>query len=386
MLFYILTILLGFFLDLGKKGDPRKKVYRKLFVLWLFIFLCFGYMTGSDWRDYEFEFSNMESLSDSRWINEMGFSFIFLCLKKLIGDYWLVAGILKCLFLYTFLRFLRKVTPYWLSAVSLLITGSLSFLLIDNPLRFMTALILVNVSMELCLNRKTGWAVALIILSFFIHNACIFFLILIPALRHAGKIYSWNKGSIVIVFFVVLALSTSVQAIENLRLFMVALAIKLGGNSEHLANYAVSSNSSFFTLGNLMSIIMFFVILFTRDVVVRRSENGRLIYGMAISFTILSKLFLIIPTGFRLAIPFGFFYMIYIVHLIRSGHLYSWIFIAYTSLSFPMSLWDSYKFIPYSNSIPYILTQHLDYSTRSEHNIEAYEKRTGRTYEGVYSE
>lgn len=383
MLFYIITILLGFAFDY-KGGTKRvNNTYRRLFVLWLYVFLCFGYMTGSDWRNYEQQFDYMQTIQDLGWVTEWGFSFIFLMLKKVFVDFWLVIGLLKCLYLYTLIRVVKLITPYWLSVVSLFITGGLGFMLIDNPLRFMTALILVNIAMELCLKNKRVAAFLLAFLSFIIHNASVFFVVLIWFMLKAEKIAKWNKMLVVCLFLAITVVSSSTQLIESLRSMMVSAAGLLI-SSKSYSSYTVENNAVFFSLGNLVSIIMFFIVILTRDIVVRQNENGRFIYGMTITYCILNKLFLIIPTGFRLTIPFAIFYMVYMVNLIRSKSILKWVFILYVSFSYPPDLWNTYKYIPYSNSIPYIVMGHKDYETRYRHNIEAYQKRTGKYYNGDF--
>lgn len=384
MLFYIITVLLGIALDFKLGKGEIGNTYRKVFVVWLYIFLCFGYMTGSDWRDYELSYNFMETINDLDFSNEVGFNFIFFILKKVFVDFWIVVGLLKCLYLFTLIRVVKALTPFWLSVVSLMVTGDLAFVLIDNPLRFMTALILVNLSMELCLNKRYWIGVLLVFLSFFLHNASLFFVLLIPCFRFAEIIAKWKKLLIISLYALVVVVSFNPLIIETMRQFMISMAKGFNESVGTYSAYTVESNASFFSLGNLAGIVLFFVVIFTRDVIVMNYNNGKFIYGMTIIYAMLSKLLFIIPTGFRLAIPFGLFYMVYMVYLIRSKSVMKWAFIAYISLSFPLNFWDTYKYIPYSNSIPYIIAGHKDYHERSMHNINAYKKRVGKSYDGIY--
>lgn len=48
---YILTFILGFYID--QLSPIKYKKLRVLYIVWLFIFLCFSYTNGSDWRSYE---------------------------------------------------------------------------------------------------------------------------------------------------------------------------------------------------------------------------------------------------------------------------------------------------------------------------------------------
>lgn len=384
MVYYILTVLIGVALDFWGGSSKSAGLTRKCFVIWLYVFLCFGYMTGSDWRTYEMQFMYMNNISDLGWLNEVGFNFLFFALKKVLSDYWLVVGVLKCLYLYTLIRVAKIITPHWLAVISLMITGNLSFMLIDNPLRFMTALVLVNMALELCLKNKIVPAFLLVFLSFFMHNTSIFYLLLIPCVLFAERIAQWNKVLLAIIYVFVLYIGSNVQIIEFMRQSMISVLINLSEDVRTYSTYEATSNASFFSLGNIFGIMMFLVILLTRDLIIWKHENGKMVYSMAIINAMLSKLLIIIPTGFRLAIPFSIFYIVYMVYLLRSTSLLKWFFVGYISISFPLNLWTTYKYIPYSNSIPYILTGHIDYNTRSRYNINAYEKRTGRTYNGDF--
>lgn len=384
MIYYILTVIIGVALDFWGGYSKSTILMRKCFVLWLYVFLCFGYMTGSDWRTYEMQYMYMNSISDLGWLNEMGFNFVFFSLKKILSDFWLVVGVLKCLYLYTLLRVAKLITPHWLAVISLMITGDLSFMLIDNPLRFMTALVLVNLALELCLKNKIALALLLVFLSFFMHNTSIFYLLLIPCVLFAERIARWNKVLLAILYVLFLYVGSSVQILEYMRQSMISFLITLSEDVRAYSAYEITSNASFFSLGNMFGVMMFLIILLTRDIIIWKHENGKMVYSMAIINAMLSKLLIIIPTGFRLAIPFSIFYIVYMVFLLRSTSLLKWFFVAYISISFPLNLWTTYKYIPYSNSIPYILTGHIDYNTRSRYNINAYEKRTGKTYNGDF--
>ena len=58
--------------------------------------------------------------------------------------------------------------------------------------------------------------------------------------------------------------------------------------------------------------------------------------------------------------------------------------ILYILLAFGKKLWTVYDMIPYSNSIPYILTEHLPYSERVNYNPTEYYNRTGETPDILY--
>lgn len=383
MLFYIITILLGIILDFIPKSSTSDTC-RKIYVVWLYIFLCFGYTTGSDWRNYEIEFDYLYGIQSLKWGSEIGFNTLFYLCKVTFKDFWLSVAILKGFYLYTTIKLAEKLTPYWLSVIAFLVTGSLKFMLIDNPLRFMTALVLVNIAMMFCLDKKYTLGLVLTFVSFFFHNASLFFVFMIPFMIYAKRIVKSRKIVLIILYLVVSFISTNVFVIDTMRRLMVMTARYVSSGVGYYSSYEVTSNDAFFTVGNFITIAFFFIVVFTRDFIIEKYENGAFVYGMTMIYMFLSKLFLIIPTGFRLAIPFSIFYMLYFVYLIRCKHTLRWVFILYLCFSFPRDLWTTYKYIPYTNSIPYIVTGHKPYTERYIYNIDAYQERTGKAYNTIF--
>ena len=148
---------------------------------------------------------------------------------------------------------------------------------------------------------------------------------------------------------------------------------------DYSETYSVEDSSNIFALGNLLKIVFFIFILISRDKFVDKYPMSPVVYGLAVLYCILDRFFLVIPTGFRLAIPFINFYIIYFVLLLETEWKnLSKIFIFYTFLSFTKTLWTAYDLIPYSNSIPYIVMGHKDYYERHLNNVEEYRDRTGK--------
>ena len=199
---------------------------------------------------------------------------------------------------------------------------------------------------------------------------------------YAEKISTINRLLLSVIFVGVVFLSSQTAILESIRSSIISQIILIGEEMEikDYSSYAIETNRSFFTIGNILGIVFFFLVVISRDEVVDKYDNGRFIYGMAIVQMFLARLLIMIPTGFRLNIPFGMFYMLYVVYLIRSKHVFRWIFILYFCVTFPRLLWNAYVYIPYSNSIPYIIKGHKSYNERSIYNFDAYQKRTGKSF------
>ena len=88
MAIYFLFFVFCLIFALKKRGG-HVKTEEKLLLIVLGIFLCTGYMTGSDWRGYELDYYDVNSIEDC--LSKPGeFVFYIVCmiLNKLGIDFW----------------------------------------------------------------------------------------------------------------------------------------------------------------------------------------------------------------------------------------------------------------------------------------------------------
>lgn len=375
ILLYIGTFFIGFYLDRYPLDSKYRKA-RKYFIVWLYIFLCFGYMTGSDWRGYEYHYGIPSSLVRSS--GEVGFYNMFYLVSLIFKDFWVGVGFLKCLYLYTYIRLLKQLTTNYLSVLSLSMPIFLCFMIINNPLRYMCALILIYVAISFLINKKYLLSVGIIMASCLLHTTALFFLIMIPCYIYSRKIANTNSYILVVLFILTLFISSKIGNITNIVAFFMQYTGML--NMKDYSHYMLRNEDggNFFSIGSFIQILFFIFMVFTKDSLKQKVDNGEVITGMAISYMFLQRFTLMIPTGFRLVIPFGIFYCLYVVMLKKINKRVFLLFMTIITMQFTKTLYDSYVYIPYSNSIPYIITGHEEYNVRSMYNIKAYSSRTGQ--------
>lgn len=386
-LLYLLTFLGGFLVD---KMRPNSKV-RKVFILWLYIFLCFGYMTGSDWRSYENEYIT-GSVESWNYVAEPLSLITLTKLYHIIPDFWLFLGICKCIYLYAVLRLLKRLTAMYLSASSLLMNLSLVFMLISNPLRFMLALIPVMFALDILVqiivkHNKLGkieliTICVLLIIGVLFHSASLFFLILFPILFYFRNITNYNRLALLISYIIVMFIISNIHLLNFLKEY-INLYLVMKADVKEYSSYVVETNESLFLVGNLLKILFFAIVLITRDKMKFNSNLDKFLYSSTIIYFFIERIFLLIPTGFRLTIPLTALYAVYVITLVKKEKCkaYGMLIVLYMGLSFGKMVWESFDIIPYSNSIPYILTDHKSYNERDYYNINAYQERTGLKYE-----
>jgi hypothetical protein len=378
LLLYLGTFVVGLCLD-NSRTNSR---YLRLYTLWLYIFLCFGYMTGSDWRSYELDFyytDFQDYIRNIRGLSEVGFWFVFFTLKTIFRDFFIVIGILKALYLYSLIKFLKTITDNWTASISILLPKSLVFMLIDNPLRFMTALIFVNWALYLFLQGKQKKGIVVLSMSVLFHNTCIILLPIFLFFPKFTKVLKFNNVALWVTYLAVFILFSDGGPVGSLLQQFQSRMVAFG--AKDYSAYTEIDEEAIFTLGSILSIFIFTLLLLLRKKILSL-QYGDLIFSCSVLSSFMGRILIFIPTGFRLGIPLGYFSAIAFASIIckfRSSY-YAKILLVYFLLTFSKALWTSYSYLPYSNAIPYILTSHKPYLERVEYNYSHFMQRMGNEY------
>lgn len=374
-LLYIVTFIIGFVLDNKNSSDKAKKWY----VVWLYIFLCFGYMTGSDWRGYE---ANYGSGFHRTMDTEFGWAFINDFAARIGLDFWLFAGILKCLYLFATIRITKQLTPYFTSCLSICMVTSLMFLLVNYPMRFTTGCTFLMFAVPFLFQKKIWRFILLSAIGVIFHNTvAITILFFVLCYFIPDKFLRINKYVLSIIFIVFSILASNVGNVAAIQNYVISYFVASG--TRDFASYLIEDNNSFFTIGSLINACLACFVFFIKDYFLEDDSKYKLILKFSIVSSFLFRILLIVPTGFRLTLPFSIFSAIIIVSYFYkyNRNVVKYGIIALYLVTFGKDLYTSYTYIPYSNSIPYIITQkHLPYSERSNYNYIEYEKRMVHDY------
>jgi len=380
---YIGTMLYVLLLD---RNPNTKQKQRKFVISWLYIFLCFGYMTGADWRNYEPLY--YDDLMLGKYLNEPLSWLYFKFAPLLIKDYWLSLGICKCIHLFLLIKLLKELNEHWLSILVLLFPYQVCFMLIGNPFRFMMAMSVVYVAiiMYMRYNNEHGNRVSIrvylkmvvfFVIAAMFHNSCLIMILLLPFFIYAKKIACTDNTLLVIFYIIIVLITSNVEFINKIIIGINQALIGAMAFKDYTETYLVEDNSRLLSIGNILKFFFFLFVISTKEKIVKSYPHGLLLYGLALSYCFLDRVLLLIPTGFRLAIPFVNFYITYIVLMLYTERKLSKIIVLYTFLMFTKTLWTAYDLIPYTNSIPYIIAGHKEYYERHLYNVEEYRERTG---------
>lgn len=378
MIIYLTTFILCLVADLL----PEKySLFKKGLLVWLYIFLCFGYMTGSDWRNYEliyYQYTDKELLSSQY---ERGFYYLIYFARQLITDFWIFIALVKVLYLYSVVKFIKLFTNKIFIVLALMLNVNLLFMLVDNPLRFMIGSTLLIAGTRFLLNKNIYKYIIIGLLSVFFHISLVLPFLL--GLTVYYRNYIINKGNRTLVsIYVVFGLISFFPSVLN------TISAIIAENEELVANkllyaYNIESIDSLFTIGSVLNILLFLVVLKYRDDI-RALRYGDEIFYFTLTYFFLFRILIIFPTGFRLYLHFALFYCITLATILKSIKFrkYKKILLLSIGVLLIRNLWFAYQFIPYSNSIGYIITgNHPTYNYRSNYNKLKYTERTGEVVE-----
>ena len=360
MLLYLFFFIGGMFVD-----KIKNLWFRKIFLFCFYAFFCFGYTTGSDWRAYEILYDDAANreyiLSDSLYMLYNAITSFFCAIGV---DFWLYTGLVKCVFLYSVIKTIRLFSIKYFAILSIMLPPCLLFMLIDCPFKFMMALIFILFAFQSLLKGQYKKSIILFGASLFVHFAAfVVVLIIIVGYLCRNAIPKMSVWMLFMLLVLLTMLSTILSMFTSLT-SMLASALPI--LEQKLNSYSVESTKGWLTLGTLMNVIMFFIVYYSKSCVLK-TPNGSCLYSMSIFYVLLFPIFLIIPTGFRFnmfnsmmcVIAVGVFCFSFskqrCVYL-RFRPIVLVIVMLYYSYSYIDKIYWSYAYLPYTNSISYILT------------------------------
>ena len=368
MFIYYSSVLIYFIATFFKD----KKI--KLFILvGLMIFLCAGYMCGTDWRSYEFAYNHSSLSTVNQEIFEIGYSYLQAICHTLGINFWIFHIALKSIVFFSLCYFVKVFKQNLFLFWFLFLPDMGFYLFIDCPFRNLLAAGGFFLAINLFLKRKFIIFFFITILLAQVHSSA-YFLIIIYLFSNLRA-----KNRYIILFFILSnILAYRLDLITDYILFPL-LGID-GYLGERVRTYFIQDEvwNSSVNLGTIYRIICFIIVLYNRKQIESSSVYGRYIFNLAILF------FMIYPFGMSMkmiqrflfyTMPFFIVSIEIIFHDIKllsmSLHkrLLFMIFFFWGMLVVYKNVTHDYRYIPYTNYFEYI-GGHPSYSYRSSYNIQ----------------
>lgn len=367
MLIYYGSVLICFVATFLKD----KKI--KLFILiGLMIFLCAGYMCGTDWRSYEYAYNHSSLASVNQEIFERGYSYLQAICHTLGINFWIFHIALKSIIFLSLCYFVRTFKQNLFLFWFLFLPDMGIYLFIDCPFRNLLAAGGFFGAVKLLVNRKLALFLFITILLAQIHTSAYFLIIVYLCANLNIK----NKY-IVLLFFLSNLLAYRLDLITD-YIILPLLGID-GYLGTRIRNYFMQDEfwTSTVNLGTIYRVICLIIVLYYRNTIENNSNYGRYIFNLTILF------FMIYPFGVSMKMIQRFmfytmpFFILSIEIIFQDIKLLSMsfqkkmlfmLFFLWGMLVLYKNLTNDYRYIPYTNYFQYIIDS-PDFAYRSNYNV-----------------
>jgi len=382
MYIYLFIIALLFVLSLSRVS---KEVSLGVCFL-LMLFLCFGYMTGSDWRAYESEYYDEFTVR----MVEPGYMLLSNLFSRVGVNFWVFHTLFKCLFFIVFIQFFstyvgkRKgrnrpmpvltkgqakilVRPHneFYCGLMLWVASFGLYMLINCPFRNMIACTIVIPAFTCLLQKRYVWYYVLVLLAISFHYSALLMLIL-PLV----KVDNLSTRVLVIIYVVVML----VMAIGGSHIIFTLVSRYLPPVlQERILFYEESAEGRVFSIGLIPRLLCLWGILTYRTKIVKRYTYGSQVLSFCYFYLIISLVYYAFPVLFRSALFLAPFYILGIVYVLDSMKLslkipakLVWFAIA---LAITFTTVRTSTYVPYTNILYHYVTGKMyDYDYRDKYN------------------
>ena len=358
MYIYFIPILSLFFLS---KYRISKKTERIILFL-LMIFLCFGYMTGSDWRTYETDYVD----GFTHRLVEPGYMFISNSASSLGINFWAFHIFFKCLSFILIVQLIDKLcnrNPFF--ALALWYASYGLFLFINCPFRNVIACGIGALAIIQLLDKRVILFYTLSALAMTFHLSAIILLIL-PICR-------FERFSSKLLVTLYLGLLAILLIVGSGFVYNILSALLPSFLLDRLGFYT-ESNGSLLSFGLIPRLICLYLLITYRYRIARNNKYGSAVFSMAYTSLLVSLIYYAFPMLFRSALFLSPFYVVAIFLGLQEMNIkyksilrlcISFIFLAvvYTTVR-------SVYYVPYTNIIDHAITGKLyDYEYRDNYNF-----------------
>jgi len=354
MLLYFIPILTLFYFSKFRLAQSTNFCI----VVLLMLFLCFGYMTGSDWRSYELMYYD-------GFVNrsvEPGYMFLSKLCSSLGINFWLFHIVIKCVVYGLIIWFFSIIhIGNYLFTLGLWYASYGLYMFIDCPFRNLIACGISVVAFYFLFTKNwiKYYIISFLVISFHLSGVVLFVL---PLLR-----FQYIESKKLVMFYLGILLIMAIVGPELLKSIIAYLPPIF---SERIDFY--ESSTSIISIGLIPRFICLYLIINNRNKLETNYLYGKDLFNLAYIFLLISLIYYAFPMLFRSALFLGPFYVSAIaigleneIHKKKLRFIIMGIFMAvvFTTVR-------TYKFVPYTNILYNCVTgDFYDYNYRNNYNI-----------------
>jgi len=365
---YITTsiLLLIFTLNILLKEYGYFKYINITIYIYISIFLCFSYMPGSDWRQYELLYYGKGSYENL----EIGYYIFFSLFKIFSINFWHYFILVKLiLFSATIILFnkINKNSSKNLSIMYYIIYFGI-FLWIDCPFRNLIATVIGNYAIYKYLKNDKISSILFITIAISFHRSAIilFFILILINIK-------MSKHLFIVLFIIINILFFNLNLFANIISWITSKIIFLNKYNSYIGLFLAFTKPSILSLNLVGNLIVFLMILFYYDKLCTSKYFNQLV-NLYLIYYISFRSGLVFPIMFRLQFYTAFYFCILI------GLLFTYLSSKYLKLIsilfmfilafFPLLnkiTFDS-RYIPYTNYLVELTKGDKNFDDRSSYN------------------
>lgn len=375
MVIYIIAYTTIMVASTIKKIVHTKKIVYLLLTL-LGLFLCFGYMTGSDWRQYEkiYELINLSNLATFTQGIEYSYSIIQIISKSIGLSFWHFLILLKvtCFFIIINLFIKYSIANFLLGI--LLFFGIFALdIFIDDPVRNMVSATIVLISYKYIIkNNFLKYSLLIMFACSFHMSAMIIFPIyFIRNLNLSNKLILISL--LTLILFTIVGHAFFRDIIIN-YVWNTENILSSRFNSVYLDESLYIERKSPITMGFIIHYLAYILVYYKKKEVYS-IKYGKLLFNLSYIYIIVYTLSFFVFMFFRirlfLFLPFCIMlsYLPFLYKNIISKLIAISIVIIISFFTMISTITKSYKFIPYTNHLSFLFKDKPSYLERVNHNF-----------------
>lgn len=368
MYIYFFSYFICYLVGISKQKDNAFITYS--IYIFLAVFLCCGYFCGSDWRQYEPMYYNIDFGNlFYGYFSEPGYYIYMIIFRYFDIDFWHFSIFTKLIcFILIFLLIKKYLVKNTLLGLMYFIPWYGFFLFIDCPMRNLIAISISLLAINSIISKKPIHFFLIILLAATFHTSAVFLAIC----------YFFVRKKVSTKCYVVLFILTNI-IFASRELFIDIISFLFGGIpyvSAKIESYIIGESQ--YAEGRVLSLgmiihILFFLLLITKRSFVEQSKNGVVIFNFAILYLLLYRLSTTIEIFARFQLYTSPFFCIAIILLTHAFvckvRLYYVTYLLLVASIGTVKIFADYRYIPYSNYIPYFITdKYPTFDYRSSYN------------------
>lgn len=358
---------------------PRKVKW--IFIILLALFFCGGYMTGSDWRNYETLYSWLDDDGVIGLLMEPAYLLLTIIFHSLGISFWPFFITLKLCAFGGLMYFLQKYASkkHFLVITFFLFHFGLYFF-IDNPMRNLLAICVSYFSYQYLEGKEWLKFLGVVLLASLFHISAILLLLLF--LSYPIKLSNLKLFLLFIFFNIAIIVSYEFIILKVIAAFSFIPLVE-AKVQHYFIDGSGLENNRLISLGFIVQFLFFLLVLYKRKQI-ENLPHGKLIFWGTICYIFLYRIAAIVPIFYRLQLYMSVFYSVGVCYvffsLIKKSNriAYAMFLTCYLSYVTYSLIISSYKYVPYTNYINYMFSPEMSFDYRSEYNHlnSPYEKNT----------